>query len=110
MEKFIYFGTLSGSIYLVYPAESFRGAHPASDNTLNLYFTPMVEGGLASDKDNDVITIQTTDNNKHKEVLEALVDEINHGESHVTIVIDKDTGEAVHSQIVGITITMSSDV
>ena len=110
MEKFIYIGSLTGNISLVYPAESWRGAHPASDNTLNLYFTPIVEGGLFPDKDNDVITIETTDDNKHKEVIEALVNEINHGDSHVTVLIDKDSGESVHSQISGVTATFSSDV
>jgi len=109
MEKFIYIGNVTSSISLMYPAESFRGAHPASDTTLNLYFTPIIEGGLASDKDNDVITVTTTDDNKHKEVLEALVNAINE-DNHVTVIFDADTGEKIHSQISGVSATYSSDV
>ena len=110
MEKFIYIGNVTSNMSLLYPAEPWRGAHPASDTELNLYFTPIVEGGLYPDKDNDVITITTTDNNKHKDVLEALVEEINFGDSHVTVIFDADTGEKVHTQITSISATMSSDV
>ena len=79
MEKFIYIGNVTSSLSLLYPAESWRGAHPVSDTELNIYFTPIEEGGLYPDKDNDVITITTTDISKHKDVLEALVEEINIG-------------------------------
>ena len=110
MEKFIYIGNVSGSISLLYPVESWRGAHPASDTTLNLFFTPITEGGMYPDKDNDIITVTTTDNNKHKDVLEALVEEVNYGEKGVTILFDADTGEKVHTQIASVSYTASSNV
>ena len=110
MEIFIYIGNVTSSLSLLYPAESWRGAHPVSDTELNIYFTPIEEGGLYPDKDNDVITITTTDISKHKDVLEALVEEINFGDSHVTVIFDADTGEKIHTQISSVSATMSSDV
>jgi len=109
MEKFIYIGVV-GSESLMYPAESWRGAHPVSDTELNLYFTPINEGGLASDKDNDIVTVTTTDNNKHKEVLQAIVESVSLGENLITVIFDDDTGEKIHTQIASIATTMSSDV
>ena len=65
MERFVYLFDNS-SIGLVYPTESFQGAHPASDTTLELYFTPITEEGYAPGKDNDVITLTLSNNNVHK--------------------------------------------
>ena len=111
MERFFYIGDVAANnISYAWPIESWRGAHPASDTTLNLYFTPLQEIGLAPDKDNDVITLTLSDNNKHKDVLEAMALEMNSSEKPVITIIDVDASVTVSRFISSFTITMSSDV
>ena len=111
MEKFFYIGDISASsISYAWPIESWRGAHPASDTTLNLYFTPILEIGLAPDKDNDVVTLTLSSNNKHKDVLESIAESMLTNEGSVITIFDVDTSEKINDYISGVSITMSSDV
>tara|TARA_R100001443_G_scaffold21957_2_gene34179 strand:+ start:410 stop:745 length:336 start_codon:yes stop_codon:yes gene_type:complete len=111
MEKFFYIGDISASnIGLSYPVESWRGAHPSSDTVLNIYFTPVDEGGLASDKDNDVIHLTLSSANKHKDVMESIVEAMNTSDEHVINIIDIDNSLKINDYISSVSVTMSSDV
>lgn len=108
MERFVYFH--NGSTFgLVYPVESFQGAHPASDTTLELYFTPITEEGYAPGKDNDVITLTLSSNNVHKGVMLAVGEAMGELEENFTVIFDSSTGEKIHSSISSFGYTPSSD-
>jgi len=111
MEKFIYIGDISSNHAYMYPAESFRGAHPKADDTLNIYFTPIFEFGLAPDKDNDVWTLSLATNNKHKEVMTAIAEAIAHGDEQIIVIADVDNSIFISDDVNGVALqALSSDV
>ena len=111
MERFFYIGDIAANnISYAWPIESWRGAHPLSDTELNLYFTPHLEIGLYPDKDNDIVTLTLSSNNKHKDVLESMALEMNTSQSPVITIIDIDASEKINDYISSLTVTMSSDV
>lgn len=107
MEKFLYIDDNS-SVVVMYPALSFRGAYPASDTTLELYFTPLAEIGKAPGKDNDIVTLTITAN-KHKETTTDLIEAINHSEEYLISIFDGDKGTKVSTHISGVARTGSSE-
>ena len=111
MEKFFYFGNVAaGNLSLAYPVENWRGAHPEDATTLHLYFTPMLEMGLSPDKDNDIMILTLSSDNKHKDVLESICEALNTSEDGVIVIVDIDSGEKINSYISAISVTMSRDV
>tara|TARA_Y100001938_G_scaffold109590_1_gene149837 strand:- start:2012 stop:2350 length:339 start_codon:yes stop_codon:yes gene_type:complete len=112
MNKFLYIGDLAASNHAhMYPAESFRGAHPKADDTLNIYFTPITEGGLAPGKDNDVWTLSLATNNKHKEVMTAIAEAIAHGDEQIIVLADIDDSVFISEHVDGVSLqALSSDV
>tara|TARA_R100000458_G_C8197869_1_gene189341 strand:+ start:371 stop:709 length:339 start_codon:yes stop_codon:yes gene_type:complete len=112
MNKFIYIGDIAASsAAYMYPAESFRGAHPKADDTLNVYFTPSREAGLAPDKDNDVWTLSLSSNNKHKEVMVAIAEAIAHGDEQIIVLADTDDSIFISEHVNGVSLqALSSDV
>ena len=107
MEKFIFFN--DGSHAKLYPAKNFRGGAPQSDTTLELYFTPLGEDGRTAGKDNDIVTITTSSNNKHKDVLLSITNDLALGENLVVAVFDSTTSEKIDDNISSIAYTISSE-
>tara|TARA_R100000315_G_C5222706_1_gene134325 strand:- start:1147 stop:1476 length:330 start_codon:yes stop_codon:yes gene_type:complete len=109
MEKFFYIADIGTSnVGFSYPIEHLRGMHPASDTTLNLYFTPIHEMGLAPDKDNDIFILTITAN-KHKDVMQSIVEAMNL-EENLIVIMDVDNSIVINSNISGFSFTLSSDV
>ena len=92
--KYLYFmeqtdGDFSGTGDAVaYPASSFQGFDTPGNTTLDLYF----DGMFSSDGggDNDKVTLTVTQN-KHKELMNKIVREINSGGGDNFIVVADDS-------------------
>ena len=82
LGKFLYFAKGSSAPAAVgdsilYPAESFRGGEPTGSTSLRLYFIPRITGSDVEDEHEKIdLTIAS---GKHKQVLDAIVAEINSG-------------------------------
>ena len=82
LGKFLYFakGTTAPDAVgesILYPAESFKGGEPTANTTLRLYFLPRITGSNVEDEHEKIdLTIAS---GKHKQVLDAIVAEINSG-------------------------------
>ena len=83
MEKYLYFRTQStigdddaAGDSAMYPLSSLKGMGPSADDTLNLYFTPMIPI-QANDPDDDAcnfinadkVVVTLSSNNTHKDVI-----------------------------------------
>jgi hypothetical protein len=107
MEKFIYIH--DGTAVHLFPAKNFRGGSPASDTVLEICFTPIQEDGRAAGKDNDIVEITTSSNNKHKEVLVSITNELALGENPLVVIFDSATSEKINSNIASVAVTKSTE-
>ena len=103
MEKFVYIH--DGTTVHLFPAKNFRGGTPTSDTVLEIFFTPIQEDGRAVGKDNDIVAITTSSNNKHKDVLISITDELALGEKPLVVIFDSPTSEKIDSNIASVAIT-----
>ena len=111
MKRFFYFGDIAGNnLALFFPVEHWRGAHPMSLTTLNLYFTPIAEMGLYPDKDNEVIVMTLTENGKHKDFLESMIEAMNNSEEVLINIIDIDNSLKISEYVSSVSWTPSSNV
>ena len=82
LGKFLYFakGTTAPDDVgesILYPAESFKGGEPTGGTTLRLYFLPRITGSNVEDEHEKIdLTIAS---GKHKQVMDAIIAEINSG-------------------------------
>ncbi len=95
MKKYFYFSTgdaadATGEAAL-YPVDALRGVDPTAATTIALHFNPQDITTVATSDDVDVVALTIT-SGKIKEVLKALVEEINFGKNPF-IVLDKDNEE-----------------
>jgi hypothetical protein len=107
MEAVVYFN--DGTSVIWYPLESFQGAHPTSDTVLSLFFTPKGEEGRAMGKDNDIITLTLSSNNKHKEVLDSISDSFCFPPKALITIFDSDESIKINDYIQSWSWTPSSE-
>ena len=95
MKKYFYFTSGDGADATgeaaLYPVDSLRGVDPSSATSLTLHLDPQDITTVATGDDADVVALTIT-TGKIKEVLKALVEEINFGKNPF-IVFDKDNEE-----------------
>ena len=73
-----------------WPVKNFKGCSPRSDTTLEMYFTPIHEAGQAPERDNDVLILTMSSDNKHKDVMQAIADAFCFPEKSVVTIFDSD--------------------
>lgn len=90
-NKFLYFMEQTDGAFdaehdmACYPASNLVGfSNPASTTRLELYFIPLEDGGTT---DHDKVTLTITEN-KQKEVIEAILNEIAFGNSSFVVIAD----------------------
>ena len=88
MEKYLYFRTQAtigddddSGQSVMFPLSSLTGMVPSADDTLNIYFKPMIkqamnrfdhDGDSTSTVNSDYVVVTLSSNNTHKDVIAAL--------------------------------------
>jgi glycerol kinase len=98
-----------GTTVVWWPVKNFKGCQPRSDTTLEMYFTPVNQRGQAPGRDNDVIVLTLSSNNKHKEVIQDITEAFCFPEKSVVTIFDSDESVKISSHISSYSLTMSQD-
>lgn len=87
------------------PASDFSGFGVTNTTTLDLYFNGLLENSGGTDHDKVALTIST---NKHKEVMETIVQAINFGKESFLVISDDSNSVFISPDITGCEVTVTA--
>lgn len=98
MEKYLFFNTGANDSECL-PASRLIDMSIGNGTTLNMHFKASLGG---DDGVGEIIRVLTITDNKGRDVLNAIAEEIRLGKQPFIIVVDETTGEKVHTDIASV--------